>query len=343
MPMGWVPSPAIAQRSVRVMLAAAGLQWGQDACCWIDNILVTAATAEELESKLARFLQVMDDLRVTYRIEEKGEVLDYIGLTLDLPQQLFVLQTKFRSKFQDMVSEAVEAGMTSYKQFQRLAGCCAWYHWATRRPFLGMRHVLQTLSFETVRRTKLTELSDSLLPAGIEVMLSQDVVNELTTAANQVGESRAMPFAPNQRPPLLSVMMTTDASETGGAVVFSLLDKPTKVLLTKYWPWADRQHINVLELRTLDMALDSVTDLIAPQNNERTAMKWNSDSMVSIQVYNKMYSRSPPLAELLESIRQKLDELSLDLQPEHVPTDKNIADKPSRLYEETRFVPPAHH
>lgn len=98
MPMGWVPSPAIAQRTVRVMLAAAGLQWGQDAVCWIDNILVTATTAEELEKKLARFLQVAKALNVTFRTEAKGQVLDYIGLTLDLPNQQYKLQEKFCNK-----------------------------------------------------------------------------------------------------------------------------------------------------------------------------------------------------------------------------------------------------
>jgi hypothetical protein len=107
---------------------------------------------------------------------------------------------------------------------------------------------------------------------------------------------------------MLPVMLTTDASEAGGAAVFSLLDQPYKVLRTEYWPWARDEHINVLELRTLEMALDSVTDVISP-HAEPATLKWNSDSMVAIQVFNKMYSRSPPLAELLVSIQAKLKEL----------------------------------
>ena len=77
LPMGWVPSPAIAQRTCRVMLAAAGLLWGQDCVCWIDNILITAHNPAELEEKLARFAVICDDLRVAYRIEDKGQVLQH--------------------------------------------------------------------------------------------------------------------------------------------------------------------------------------------------------------------------------------------------------------------------
>lgn len=125
-----------------------------------------------------------------------------------------------------------------------------------------------------------------------------EVKKELEVAAQLVGDSCAMPLARGKRPPMLPVMLTTDASEAGGAAVFSLLDQPYKVLRTEYWPWARDEHINVLELRTLEMALDSVTDVISP-HAEPATLKWNSDSMVAIQVFNKMYSRSPPLAELL--------------------------------------------
>lgn len=297
--------------------------------CWIDNILVTATTAEELEKKLARFLQVAKALNVTFRTEAKGQVLDYIGLTLDLPNQQYKLQEKFCNKFCDLVSEAHAVDSLSFKQLQRLAGCCAWYIWSTRRSFLEMRHMLQTLSFYTAQRAREAKLDG--LPAPMQIEVPSEVKKELEVAAQLVGDSCAMPLARGKRPPMLPVMLTTDASEAGGAAVFSLLDQPYKVLRTEYWPWARDEHINVLELRTLEMALDSVTDVISP-HAEPATLKWNSDSMVAIQVFNKMYSRSPPLAELLVSIQAKLKELSIDIQPEHVPTDQNIADKPSRIY-----------
>lgn len=330
--MGWVPSPAIGQRTCRVILEAAGLKWGLDAVCWIDNILLTAESLAELDIKLSRFNQVCQDLRVTYRIEDKGQVLDYIGLTLDLHQQTYTLQKKFQVKFQDLVSEALAADSVSYKQLQRLTGCCTWFFWSTRRSFLGMRHLLQALSFQTAQRAKQTK--PDALPPPMQISLQTPVTAEIRAAAQMVGDSCAMPFARGEFPPLLPVMMTTDASEAGGAVVFSMLDQPYKVLVSKFWPWATEHihaHINVLELRCLEMALDVASDVILP-HAEPATMKWNSDSMVAIQVFNKMYSRSPPLAELLVSIQAKLKEMSLVVQPAHVPTDENIADRPSRIY-----------
>ena len=61
------------------------------------------------------------------------------------------------------------------------------------------------------------------------------------------------------------------------------------------------------------------------------AIKWVTDSMVALSVVVKMYSRSPPLQNILIDIQQTLEAHNCDLVPEWIATDLHVtADKGSR-------------
>eukprot|EP01079_Euglenida_sp_SAG-EU17-18_P002439 gene2439-512_t len=139
------------------------------------------------------------------------------------------------------------------------------------------------------------------------------------------------------QPPPSRVHLTTDASHSGGAAVWTL-GESTKILGCDQWQWPSPSdmdaHIDVLEMLALEKALDSGFPLESKVDSARPmTLQWFTDNMVWLQAISKGFSGSRRLGLPLTCVLDTCVSSNLALQGFHVRSEDNIADRPSRIFE----------
>ena len=321
LPMGWVGSPALCQRVLRLLLREAGLEsWSK---VHIDNVFIGGSSAEDVRARVDAFLQLCTSFDITMLVEGGVEAIGtqvtFLGLHVDLTTKT----AAFKPAFVQKVTAMQLVTVMPYQSFRVCVGLALWTAIMSNTQLFHLHNLLWTLS--DAARERAVVLSPQL-PSG-DVKVTGAALGELEAMQQKVLETFNL-LAPS--PPVTAVHLTTDACHSGGAAVWTW-GPGTKILQCDHWPWHSGHsddHINVLEMWACDMALES--DF--PVGATAVTLPWDTDSMVCLQAVQKGFSGSRQLGVPLSSLLSRCEGRGLVLAPTHVVSECNIADRPSRLY-----------
>ena len=321
LPMGWVGSPALCQRVLRLLLRVAALA----ACsfCHIDNVFIGGHSVADVQAKVDAFLQLCASLDITMLVEGAiGTEVTFLGLLVNLTTKTATFKPAFVQKVADMQL----VPLMQYQSFRICVGLALWTAIMSNTRLFHLHNLLWTLSDAARERAAVLPPQ---LPSG-DVQVSGAALGELRVMQQKVRETFNL-LAPS--PPVSAVHLTTDACHSGGAAVWTW-GPGTKVLQCDHWPWSPDQlaHINVLEMLACDIALES--DF--PVGAAAVTLPWHTDSMVSLQAVLKGFSGSRHLGVPLANALSRCESRGMVLAPTHVVSECNIADRPSRLYSSAR-------
>ena len=325
LPMGWCGSPAICQRTILIILRVALGPKACDAFAHVDNIYVGGSSPEDVQAKIDAILAVCKSLSLSMVVESgPSQQVIFLGLEVDLDLKVAQFKPAFKQKVLTM-----STGTTmSYQDFRICVGLVLWTAIMSNTKLYKLHHCLWTLSDAARERASVMA---PRLPSG-DVQVPAQALDEMAAMQSVVGDTFDLLLP---CPPASRVHLTTDASHSGGAAVWTL-GPTTRVLGCDLWPWPPEMdsHINVLEMLALEKALysgfplegrvDSVTPMTLP---------WFTDSMVSLRAVSKGFSGSRQLGEPLTRVLDKCDSSNLVIDGLHVRSEANIADRPSRVFE----------
>ena len=301
MPMGVRFAPAVAQRSLALVLRVAGL--ADVSVVWIDNVLIVAPDDATLKDRLARFHAAATLVGLTYTEDERGQDVDFLGAHLHWGTGLFNFTDRFRDKVAAIDLDDLDLDLDD---LQYTAGLANWVCRLARIPLVRVAPLLQALG---------TASSDPTLVVPVTPAM------RLAWQFCQKAVQGSYLLCPRQ-PPMVSFNLFTDASDLMGGMYVCGNYLPTCM---GQWTWEDPgYHINRKELAAVLRALE-ILDL------SDVSLPIGIDSMVVVAILQAGYSRSSDLCGTLEKIVDLCEERDINLLPYWVPTDLNPADYPSRF------------
>ena len=130
LPMGFRWSPPIAQRTLLLILRAAGLE--DCSICWIDNVLIVGSTQEEVERKLAKFREVAAQVNLEFVLDQSPsdspamQQVDFLGISIDFADGSFCFKEKFQGKVKEVLTEMTRRPSVDFPTLQVAAGLANW-------------------------------------------------------------------------------------------------------------------------------------------------------------------------------------------------------------------------
>lgn len=329
-PMGWSHAVAVAQDAHENVLYSAGaIDRANDIASTVSHtkprVMTPSATLHGIYIDDAFFLSLSEDkcnaaldasldayAKVGLVVKQSKVVrasctgVEVLGLLIDGVHATVSLSASSRI---EVVSEVLQTLSRPYITGLQLASVVGKLTWAmlVRRPSLQCLH--HSYRFIRVRKNYRSQLWPS-------------VIRELLVAVALLPLLSA-----NLRRDFVDRVVCTDASEIGGAV----LSKPSErteawsTIIQHRWKWPE--HINALEMRTIQLALIwLVTNRLV-----NCRIRLLTDSMVSLCILNKGRTSSPTVGRIHTVVAALLLASGIVFELEHVRSELNPADGPSRF------------
>ena len=206
--MGWKFAPCIAHRAARALLPP------DEGATWVDNFIITGASAAGAAAAFHRFMKRCDSVNAKMNLHQEGygtptQHFSAFGLSFDLARHRFRTDPKWIQKFlsRQEYTEVLE-GQSTPRGVYKVVGSLVWHSYTTRRPLCFLRATLsfmRDLSRETLSDVAKWDMATSVRPS---------VVQDIKARVRCMQENRWVDL-----PPARSVVAWSDASSASWAAV----------------------------------------------------------------------------------------------------------------------------
>jgi len=309
LPQGWLASPPIAQALTNIVTKGIS-----ETLSWIDNIVITASSSTELDSKISRFLSrcrvvgaVLKDLTA-----QPTTLVTFVGFHCCLLTKRWKADPEWSSKVAPRLTSICNfRGKLPVRIWWHLAGSIFWYLRVTQTPLAFLTPVKQWMSETAILMDK-NQLSWStpiLLPAEVRM----NILPYVTLLSINPWHSWTFPIS--------TFDIVTDASTKGGAFL--------SALATCWFSWTfdfTSDHIFWLELLTIWAAV-----IFHSKFFFRSRFVVHSDNKACVDVLSNMSAHHPLADWIIGRIYLALQPVKCQLQMTYIPSELNPADPWSRI------------
>jgi hypothetical protein len=317
MPTGAAGPPSIAQLLSTVLLREAinRTEGAQDIVEWdcnIDNLRMVSNDLPMLNAAWLELLKLIRELNITVGDHMAPTSAAYTYLGQHFNAGVVTVAEKAKKKY-DRAIALLDEGKLLGADIAAIFGHCIWGSSVVDDPLAHHYYI-----FKFYRRKSVNLDYDAFYEVWPSIRERwKNWIRQLQTK-----EYIYRPVDPATR----VVTVYTDASEDGyGIVIFGLGD--TRVVGGKWTDAEKEQHINVLELATVRVALRV---LRAATNEPELIIDWFIDNTTAIAVFEKGRSRTFSLNEIAKEIQQHT--WARTRQIRYVKSEFNLADAPSRWF-----------
>ena len=301
LPFGLAPAPwifSVLMEAVLVYLRQEGI----DILGYLDDLVLWNTCKIELSRQIQRTIHLLGRLGLTVNLIKSSpsptSSLTWLGVIWDAALGTWYPNPKVLNSIKASARHLLETGKGSRRNWEELCG---------RLAFTGqMNRRAKHLAFPVTRLNLLEPKTDRDIKVNYPAALLEALVPWTRLESWMTPEVFAQPTK--------LAHCWTDASSVGWGVVD---DQAT------CWKgrWSDKersQHINVLELRTILLAVR----LINPRN--LNLVVW-SDNQTAINVIRKLGSRSPDLQKLAGLLIREMELRKIAITPRHIEGKRNVA------------------
>ena len=318
-PMGYGPVPQVSQ-AVSETLAVCATDSGRGVqVTWLDNVVLGAMTRADLLEMDLRFQALCERYGITIgESSEAGARGQILGMEIDLEAKRWRLSPEWIQKTVAWSDVLDFEGSLPLRLWWRLIGSCLWRRHALSQPIRRMIALLRWMS--EVAKAELQEGPsdgnwDRLVYMGEEARSCLRA--ELTLLRDNEWQKWSSP-------PEKIVDVVSDASLTAWAFVFQ--DKPTWSKFEGSWA-TSRTDIFRKEAFAAARAIEHV--LATEEGCFR--IRIGIDNSAVIAAFTRAYTLNMDALEAIDKVLTLAAERGCVVEPYWVPTDKNIADKYTRL------------
>jgi hypothetical protein len=323
LPNGLRPAPRLFTKVLKVPLAHLRKVDGLQITAYLDDTLLVFDTEEEALELGARAATLLQDLG--FMISEKKSVLtptkkiDFLGVVIDSKEMKVTLSEEKSQKIRDKVVELIRLESCTIRDLARVLGTLQ----AT-----GPANPVAALYTKVMERVKNEELRKNQGRFDRNMFITQEIKEELAWWKHNLLKVEA-PIKRAQP----DITLYTDASLKG----WGCYDKELKTSFGGRWDVdEDEQHINVLELKAVELALRTKCREVTDKH-----VKIFSDNMTTVASIRKQGSvRSPTCHEVAHRIWEFMLRQENWITIAHCPGVDNVeADKASREFnDETEWT-----
>ena len=301
LPFGLAPAPWIFSKLMEAVLTYLRVE-GIDILGYLDDLVLWNPCKLELSRQIQRTIHLLGRLGLTINLIKSSpspsSSLTWLGVVWDAALGTWYPTPKLLSKIKASAVQLLEAKQGSRRQWEELCGRLAFAGQINQRA-KHLAHPVTRLNLfdprtgRDVRIKYPSALMEALVPwTRVESWVTPEV------------------FAP----PTNLAHCWTDASKAGWGVV----DDQARCWKGRWSEEESAQHINVLELRTILLAVR----LIDPR--DQTLVVW-SDNQTAISVIQRLGSRSPDLQKLAGLLLKEMEQRRVYLSPRHIEGKRNVA------------------
>ena len=323
--MGWSHSPAIANRSARVLLPP------RDGIVWIDNFVVTAETLDEVQAKYRVFCERCDYVNATLNLDDADHGMPTqrfctFGIQFDLVEHRFRMDPAWVAKVaqREELAETLEGTTTPRRAF-RIFGSIVWQSYVMRAPLCFAPAIL---SF--IRRIG-RRAHDNNAAWDVNTRVPNSVIRETAARMEFMRDNNWH----HQADPTSRATLWSDASSTEWAAILELGEE---TVTQGVFTGADRDaHIFLKEAFAVWQGLRII-------NSQDIAVTCNIDNLPLVFCMRRGHCANHRGNLLLQRIFLVARTKRLRLNPQWVPTDEQRADTYTRGTRAERAIrlEPAH-
>lgn len=307
------------------MVASYGRDLGVPCLVYIDDSLneelcgkgASAANSGERYHRAEQAVYVMCQLwtRLGYTLSLNKsvliptQVLRFLGMLADSVRMAFLLPEDKKAAFAVLREKILENKLVGIKTLQRLQGKCISFSLAVPAARLYISEMSKAVG-KLSRSSKMVYLSE-VLRAEIEHWRFID---------HWAG---CCPWREERHLQLLS--LATDASTYKWGAVVGIGDGKQGIEMADYWESGDDRPIHLKEADALLVTLRSVAEQIVDHRVDAFV-----DNMAVVFAWERRACHDLVLARKVKEIFELVTELNVDLHLEHVRSEENPADAPSR-------------